>query len=29
MFTVFESLLYKTKTVDIRELREMISKKYK
>ena len=28
MFTVFESLLYKTKTVDIRELREMISKMY-
>ena len=29
MFTVFESLLYKTKTVDIRELREMFSEKYK
>ena len=28
MFTVFESVLYKTKTADIRELREMISKKY-
>ena len=28
MFTVFESLLYKTQTADIRELREMISKKY-
>ena len=28
MFTVFESLFYKTKTADIRELREMISKKY-
>ena len=28
MFTVFESLLFKTKTADIRELREMISKKY-
>ena len=28
MFTVFESLFYKTKTVDIRELRKMISKKY-
>ena len=27
MFTVFESLLYKTKTADIRELREMVSKK--
>ena len=26
MFTVYESLLYKTKTADIRELREMISK---
>ena len=24
MFTFFESLFYKTKTVDIRELREMI-----
>ena len=29
MFTVFESLFYKTKTADIRELRKMISKKYK
>ena len=28
MFTVFESLLYKTKTADIRELREIISKRY-
>ena len=28
IFTVFESLLFKTKTADIRELREMISKKY-
>ena len=28
MFTVFESLFYKTKTVDIRELREIISKRY-
>ena len=28
MFTVYESLLYKTKTADIRELREMISKMY-
>ena len=28
MFTVFESLFYKTKTADIRELREMISKMY-
>ena len=28
MFTVFESLFYKTKTADIRELRKMISKKY-
>ena len=28
MFTVFESLLYKTKTADIRELRKIISKKY-
>ena len=27
MFTVFESLFYKTKTADIRELREIISKK--
>ena len=26
MFTVFESLFYKAKTVNIRELREMISK---
>ena len=26
MFTVFESLFYKTKTVNIRELREMVSK---
>ena len=29
MFTVFESVYYKTKTADIKELREMISKKYK
>ena len=29
MFTVFESLLYKAKTADIRELREMFSEKYK
>ena len=29
MFTVFESLFYKTKTADIIELRKMISKKYK
>ena len=29
MFTVFESLFYKTKTADIRELREMFQKKYK
>ena len=28
MFTVYESLFYKTKTADIRELREMISKIY-
>ena len=28
MFTIFESLFYKTKTADIRELRKMISKKY-
>ena len=28
MFTVFESLFYKTKTADIRELRKIISKKY-
>ena len=28
MFTVFESLFYKTKTADIRELREMVTKKY-
>ena len=28
MFTVFESLFYKTKTADIRELREMILKMY-
>ena len=29
MFTVFESLFYKTKTADVRELREMISKRCK
>ena len=29
MFTVFESLFYKTKTADIRELREMIKKRHK
>ena len=29
MFTVFESFFFKTKTADIRELRKMISKKYK
>ena len=29
MFTVFESLFYKTKTIDIRKLREIISKKHK
>ena len=28
MFTVFESLFYKAKTANIRELREMISKRY-
>ena len=28
MFTVFESLFYKAKTADIRELREIISKMY-
>ena len=28
IFTVYESLLYKVKTANIRELREMISKKY-
>ena len=29
MFTVFESLFYKAKTANIRELRELISKRYK
>ena len=29
IFTVFESLFYKTKTADIRELRKMISKRFK